>query len=398
VTSTAHNTPVNGCPVCRATNTAVLLESQQVPVHCNVLWPTRDEAIRAPRGDIRLGFCEECGHIFNLAFDPQLMEYTQVYENSLHFSPRFQQYAKSQAEHLIEQYDLLDKDVIEIGCGKGEFLNLLCELGNNRGVGFDPSYVPDQGEKVSEQVTVIQDFYSERYASYQADLICCRHVLEHIQFPRAFLSTVRRSIGDRFGTIVFFEVPNVMYTLRDLGIWDLIYEHSSYFSTGSLAHLFESCGFEVCHLAEAYDGQYLYIEGLPSKGSPYSFDDFNSDLEQMNSLARTFAEKYRNKVERWQQNLEHIRQTRRRAVVWGGGSKGVTFLNVLKTQGQIACVVDINPRKHGKFIAGTGQKVVSPEYLRDYQPEVVILMNPIYKSEIRRQVANLGLTPEIVVV
>jgi len=383
------------CSVCHSTDIAVFFEISQVPVHCNVLWPTRDEAIRAPKGDMRLGFCGDCGHIFNLTFNPELMEYTQDYENSLHFSPRFQGYAESLAARLIERYDLHGKDIIEIGCGKGDFLKLLCELGGNRGVGFDPSYAPERNANATaERITFIRDFYSERYASYRADFICCRHVLEHIQFPRDFLTSVRHSIGNRPGAVVFFEVPNVLFTLRDLGIWDLIYEHCSYFSTSSLSRLFTSCGFDICDLAETYEGQFLCIEALPSEGLAGSTHDPRDDLEEMACDVAAFADQYRSKVQLWRRNLERIAYTGQRAVVWGAGSKGVTFLNALKTQDQIVYAVDINPRKQGLYLAGTGQQVVPPEFLRDDQPDVVIVMNPIYEDEIRQATEGLGLTPE----
>ena len=146
------------CPVCSSTGIVVFFELLQVPVHCNVLWPAQDAAIRAPKGDIRLGFCGDCGHTFNLVFDPSLVEYTQDYENSLHFSPRFQSYAESLAGQLVDRYDLHDRDIIEIGCGKGDFLTLLCELGGHRGVGFDPSYVPEQGAgEAAERLSFIRE-------------------------------------------------------------------------------------------------------------------------------------------------------------------------------------------------------------------------------------------------
>lgn len=110
----------------------------------------------------------------------------------------------------------------------------------------------------------------------------------------------------------------------------------------------------------------------------------------------TFAGKYRSKVEIWRHNLERIAYTGQRAVVWGAGSKGVTFLNALETQDQIEYAVDINPRKQDMYLAGTGQQVVPPEFLRDYQPDVVIVINPIYQSEIQQITESLGLTPQFI--
>ncbi|NDJ76263.1 MAG: class I SAM-dependent methyltransferase [Chloroflexi bacterium] len=383
------------CPICASSAITPVLDIEQVPVHCNVLWLTQAEARDAPRGDLHLSFCPDCGHLFNTTFDPALMEYDEVYENSLHFSPRFQQYAESLAKRLVETYDLHNKDIVEIGSGKGDFLKLLCDLGDNRGVGFDPSYEPEHGLE-SGNVRFVQDFYGEKYGNQQADLICCRHVLEHIEFPQDFMHSVRRSVSDQSGVVVYFEVPNAAYTLRDMGIWDLIYEHCSYFSLPSLRRVFAASGFRVVQAAEAYAGQFLGIEATPN-GQPAQ-DIGAETLEALREHVAAFGDQYRRKVQSWRQRLAEFAAAGQRVVIWGSGSKGVTFLNVLQTQDQIAYAVDINPRKQGRFVAGTGQQLVAPEFLHEYEPDVILIMNPVYEDEIRRSVAELGLTPRLYLV
>ncbi|MFQ3684346.1 class I SAM-dependent methyltransferase [Roseiflexus sp.] len=372
------------------------MEVSQAPIYCNVLWETREAALSAPCGDIALGYCPKCSHIYNYAFDYSRMDYSQEYENSLHFSERFQRYASGLAERLIERYDIRHKDIIEIGCGKGDFLRQICRAGNNRGVGFDKSFVSGLTDDASDTaVRFVVDFFGERYAHEPADLIVCRHVLEHIENPRTFIADLRRVIGDHRQPIVYFEVPNALWTLRDLGIWDIIYEHCSYFTPASLVYLFEASGFETLDVREEFGGQFLAIEARPVRSRSTSSASTRLDFARMMRDVTAFGDNYHAKVMHWRTRLADLSQQGKRTVVWGAGSKGVTFLNVFRDQNSIDYVIDINPRKQGKYVAGSGQKVVDPSFLRSYRPDVVLVMNVLYVEEIRQMLAALGVSASI---
>ena len=111
---------------------------------------------------------------------------------------------------------------------------------------------------------------------------------------------------------------------------------------------------------------------------------------------RAFADAYRSKVRDWSERIAGLRAARRKAVVWGSGSKGVTFLNVIRPEGAIDRVVDINPRKQGKFVAGTGQPIVAPAALAAHPPDVVIVMNAIYRDEIEHTLRGLSIRTEVI--
>lgn len=385
------------CPVCGSLDISIFIEIPQVPVYCNVLWSTREAAIHATRADLRLGFCRTCGHIYNYAFNPANMDYTLDYENSLHFSPRFQEYARSLAARLIKRHNLYGKDIIEIGCGSGDFLKLLCDAGGTKGVGFDPSFDPKRSNVADDsRITFIRDFYSERYAHYTADLICSRHVLEHMQSPREFLISVRQTIGHRSDTILFFEVPNALFTLKDLGIWDLLYEHCSYFSPNSFLRVFCSSGFEVFDFHEVFGSQFLCIEAKPGKDGNASEQFRKDDTAEIETYVSAFEKNYTSKLDIWKQKLNETVNQGKRVVIWGGGSKGVTFANVLRTESQIDYIVDINPHKHWKYVPGTGQRIVPPEYIQKYNPDLIIVMNPVYFQEIQQKTITMNVTAQVV--
>jgi SAM-dependent methyltransferase len=383
------------CPLCKQTQSRSFFELREMPVSIGVQWASAEEARACRKGDLHLAFCRGCGFIWNRAFDPGRLEYSQRYDNSLDFSPVFQDYARGLAQRLIETYDIRDKEVVELGCGKGHFLTLLCEAGGNRGIGFDPSFEGDRIQSpAAGRITYVADFYGEKYTGHRGDLICCRHVLEHIPDPVGFLSMVRRTIGDRDSAIVYFEVPNVRFILEQHSIWDIIYEHCNYFSRESLAHTFRGCGFEVVRLEESYSGQFLSLEARladPAKRGGVR----KGDTAELDSDVQRFSEQVRERSQTWQDHLKSIRHDRQRAVIWGGGAKAVSFLNLLKIGDEIPHVVDINPHKQGRHLPGTGQKIVAPDFLQEFQPQVVILMNPIYRNEVEAQLKGLGIAAEV---
>lgn len=367
-----------------------------MPVSIGVQWPTAREARECGRGDLQLAFCDSCGFIWNRSFDENRLEYSQKYDNSLDFSPVFQEFARKLASHLIEKYGIHDKQVVELGCGKGHFLSLLCEQGNNSGIGFDPSY---EGERIdspaASRITYVQDFYGEKYTDHPGDLICCRHVLEHIKNPVDFLASARQTVGGRRNSIVYFEVPNVRLILERLSVWDIIYEHCNYFSIESLSSLFRQEGFEVLSIKETYQGQFLSLECRLADPA-INLKPLKEPISQLSQLVNTFSEKLQAKMKMWQDRLEEFSDSGKRIVVWGAGAKTVGFLNMLQIGSLIPHVVDINPHKQGLYLAGTGQEIVSPEHLRAEKPDVVILMNPIYRDEIAKQLVSMGVKAELV--
>ena len=387
-------THITDCPVCGSSSLSDFIKLPNLPIYCNLLWADEQEAKDCPKGDIELAFCDQCGAIVNVVFDPAKLGYSQDYENSLHYSSRFQTYVEDLANRLIEQHDLHDKTIVEIGCGKGDFLAMLCEKGNNSGIGFDSSYVDrDEHKALGDRIQFIKDFYSEKYVEYQGDFVCCRQVLEHVQSPADLLDPLRKTLDADKETVVFFEVPNALYTIRNMMVWDVIYEHCTYFTPPSLSYAFTQAGYTVSDTAEEFGGQFLSIEAQPANSNQPA-----ADTEAIAQLAKDIADfktRFEAQTKQWEKRLSERFEQGKKVAIWGSGSKGVTFLNLLTQGSKVEYAVDINPRKQGKFIPGTGQQIVSPDHVANHPADVVIVMNPLYKEEITDMLSKRGLNPEI---
>jgi SAM-dependent methyltransferase len=395
--SISTNSTAVSCPVCEFGQLTVFFEMLQMPIFSNILRKSQLEALNCPKGDIKLAFCSKCGYINNIAFEPKIVSYEQqVYEKNLDCSSRFQEYSQSLVRGIIERYKLFGKNIIEIGCGNGNFMISLCKVGNNYGVGFDPSNIERKvpTSKKSYHISFIQDYYSKKYRDYPADLIVCRQTLEHIPYPRNFLGDLRSIIGDRIETDISFEVPNALSTLRNNFYWDIIYEHCSYFTPDSLWALFSLSKFDVCEITESFEGQFLCVYAKPN-GKHKAFSNYQPNSKTVATYVSSFRTNWQSTTNALRIKLDKIMKNNQRCIVWGAGSKAVTFLNIFKDS-PIEYAVDINPHLQGSYIAGTGQKIVSPEFLSTYRPDFVIVLNSIYSNEITTLTKKLGVATQFI--
>ncbi len=383
------------CPTCEKPQARVFLELGEVPTNSMVLLDTKEQAVSYPKGTLTLAFCESCGFIFNPDFDPALVDYSQSYESSQAFSPRFNEFAARLAKGLADEYDLAGKTCVEIGCGGGDFLQQVEMQGIKKGIGVDPAADPDHRvENATERLSFIREFFSEEHGSLQPDFLCCRHTLEHVPDPAAFVRTVRRSLGAASSVPVFFEVPDTLRVLKEAAFWDVYYEHCSYFTPESLAALFRQEGFTGVRTELDFDDQYLLLH-CRSSDSATDAGSSNAYVNQLSEEIEKFSEKYRTHIAGWSSYLNEAKEAGRRVVVWGGGSKGVAFVNSVPGGELVDFIVDINPAKQEKFAAGSGHRIVGPEELRTAAPDIVLVMNPIYTEEIKQTLRDMGIPAEV---
>lgn len=389
---------VASCPACGSPGVESFHEQRAVPVHATVVLESREEALRYPTGDMELGWCRSCGFISNMRFDDRLVNYAGRHEESQAFSPRFHTFARELARRWIDRYDLTGKTVLEIGCGKGHFLELMVAEGVGRGIGVDPGCGTGRvTSAVARHIEWIQDYYSPTHAEWRPDAIVCRHTLEHVHDVAAFLDTVRVSVGDRRDVVILFEVPDALCVLKAGAFWDIYYEHCGYFTAGSLARALRSSGFDILDLELVYSGQYLVVEARPrpegqAATAPLPQEEPPTVVE---AAIAAFESAFHERIATWRARLRQARAEGKTGVIWGGGSKGIGYLTALGPDAGIDVVVDINPHLQGRYMPGTGQRVVAPELLMEYRPDFVIVMNAVYLEEIRGMLQRLGLAPTL---
>lgn len=378
------------CPATGLNSDETLIHRSRVVVMHNKLHRTRADAQSAAWGELDLRICPESGLVYNAAFDPALVTYDASYDSTIP-SAASASYCHTLAAFLQEHFLLKDGILVEAGCGKGEFLSLLCSMiPGSKGIGMDPSCPAESKE---ENLHLIPDIFRPELVQGRPSLVICRHVMDQMDEPMAFLNSVASLAKTNPGCGLFVELRDLEAMAESGSFWDFCYENHVYFTEASLAHLFGMAGFEVNAAARGLGGQYLWLGG--KQGSSVSSISA-TEVEALRTRVRDYGRRETATIQGVRDTLSDLRAKGRTIAVWGIATKGVNFItNVDPDAVLIDLGVDINSRRHGAFVAGSGHEIIAPEQLpaRAGSSPVIIIMNPAYVSEIASACHDLGLDP-----
>jgi hypothetical protein len=251
--------------------------------------------------------------------------------------------------------------IVEVGCGKGHFLEMLIAEGFDV-TGFDPIYE-------GHNPRVMKRNYPPGLGIRAKGLIL-RHVLEHIQNPFDYILQLKETNGGH-GKI-YIEVPSFEWICEHRAWFDVFYEHVNYFRISDFHRMFGT----VVDSGTLFGGQFLFVVGeLATLREPRRDDKdgvvFPQDFTE--SLTRP------------------VRRKSGPAAIWGGAAKGVIFSLLKAHFGEIiGTVIDINPAKQGKHLAATGLLVQPPADVLAVLPKgsTIYVMNSHYAEEIKKMSGN----------
>ena len=335
-------------------------QAKDLPVLQNRVYNTPEEAIACPKGDVRLSQNSETGIVFNSAFQPEKVVYDKNYQNEQAFSAHFSNYLQDVAE-IIEKYSQC-KAVLEVGCGKGTFTEMLRNRNLNV-TGIDPAY------EGSAPHIIRKPFSTSLGLS--GDVIVLRHVLEHIANPFDFLKEIAASNGGK--GLIYIEVPCLDWIVQHNAFYDIFYEHVNYFRLSDFTRLFGT----IYESGRLFGDQYLYIAA-----------DLATLGENLNEKKETvfIPPKFFSGIDNAIKIIEQTPTSNH--IIWGAASKGVLFSLYLQRAGyKMDFAIDINPAKQNKYLPVTGLHVLSPESAFEHlKPgDVIFVMNPNYFDEIKSQ-------------
>jgi len=321
------------------------------------------ESLKSDKGvDLEVCQCSGCG-LVQLSNGP--VPYYKEVIRAAAFSEEMKDFRRKQFGSFIQKFSLEGKKIIEIGCGRGEFLSIMRQFGVE-------AYGLEHSEEsviqcVQNDLKVSRGFiqsntYRLNYAPFDAFFIL--NFLEHLPDPNSTLRGIYNNLtNDAIGLV---EVPNFDMILRNKLFSEFISDHLLYFTKETLTATLGLNGFEIIDCNEE---RYEYvISTVVKKRGKLDISHFNKYQAQL-----------KNEIEEYIRRFED-----KKVAIWGAGHQALAIISLINLADKIKYVVDSAPFKQGKYTPATHVRIVPPDVLHSLPVDAVIVIAASYSDEVAK--------------
>lgn len=321
--------------------------------------------------------CKACKLVQLKTQSPSTVGYSDYLMTTSH-SDYSKSYQLSLAEDFINKFDLKGKNVVEIGCGDGAFLEIL-ETNNVDVLGIEPSKRAFN-LAIKKGLNALNEYLTKKACLKNTfDAFVIRQVLEHISKPNDFLQDIKYLLKNN--AVGLIEVPSLHKTKKYKRFFDFFPDHVAYYSNSTLSKVLEGNGYEVLDIFRCAGEEYLVA---------YVKVKEEEDLENIWIELEEFTNQIRSIISR-------IKKQNKKIALWGSGGKGIATLALCDlNNNDFEFVIDSDPNKWGYYTPGSHIKIVSPKNIS--KVNCIIITAMMYKKEIVKQIVKIGYSGDIGVI
>lgn len=336
-----------------------LMKIENMPASAQDI-PTKEELDKDSGIEVSLCVCEDCG-LVQLKNDA--VYYYRDVIRAGGYSTTMEALRKSQYKHFIEFASLEGKKIIEVGCGRGEFLGMLSDFPVE---GYGTEHKKDLVEIAKEAgLRVDEDFPESEghiFKNGPFDAFMSFNFLEHQPQPRTYLKAIYNNLcGEGYGLIT---VPSFEYIMEQNSFYEIIPDHIAYYSFESLTHLLNICGFEVL------EKEMVNRDTISMIVKKRKLPDIGGIISKKNDIATEVVETVKKYAKAG------------KIAIWGASHQGFTLCATTGIADYVDCIIDSAPFKQGKYAPASHIPIISPDEARKRKLEAIIIVAPGYTNEI----------------
>jgi 2-polyprenyl-3-methyl-5-hydroxy-6-metoxy-1,4-benzoquinol methylase len=304
--------------------------------------------------ELRICQCASCG-LVQLENDP--VDYYKNVITAASLTEGSKAALVNEWQPFINKYSLGEKNAIEIGSARGDFLEVLGRLGL-KALGLENSAenIFHSREKcMSVKQGYLLDgknLIDERYA-----LVVCNNFLEHQPLTKEFICGMHTLL--REDGIIYISVPNLDYMLQKSCLYEFVADHLVYFTEATLKLAFEMNSFEVLEQYYKNNGNDLVLVAKPKK-----ILDLNTTKEQADKI-----------IESVKNVVKKASCAGNKIAIWGAGHRALALMAMAKLE-EVECIVDSAAFKQNKLSPILHKKIISPTEFLNSDCDLLIVMLP----------------------
>lgn len=336
-----------------------LMKIENMPASAQDI-PAKEELDKDSGIEVSLCVCEDCG-LVQLKNDA--VYYYRDVIRAGGYSTTMEGLRKSQYKHFIEFASLEGKKIIEVGCGRGEFLGMLSDFPVE---GYGTEHKKDLVQIAKEAgLRVDEDFPESEdhiFKNGPFDAFMSFNFLEHQPHPRIYLKAIYNNLCDEgYGLIT---VPSFEYIMEQNSFYEIIPDHIAYYSFESLTHLLNICGFEVL------EKEMVNRDTISMIVKKRKLPDICGIISKKNDIATEVVETVKKYAKAG------------KIAIWGASHQGFTLCATTGIADYVDCIIDSAPFKQGKYAPASHIPIISPDEARKRKLEAIIIVAPGYTNEI----------------
>ncbi len=334
---------------------------------------------------LNLRQCPECGLV---QFDCTPVDYYRDVIRAGGYSTTMTELRRRQYRHFIETYGLEGKKFLEVGCGRGEFINVLKEFPvqvfgmehkedlisiareNGLCVWREFPETPDQKFLGDPKVEGSEGPY---------DAFLSFNFLEHQPHPDVMLTAIYNNLNE--GGMGLVTVPALEYIVERGNYYELIRDHIAYYSFDALRTLLENNGF---HVLEEEMINRDTISMIVRKMSPEErkTESGTGPADADENIVASLIKGHEIVLNDINGLLTQLETEKKTIALWGASHQGFTLASTTPLCERVSYIIDSAPFKQGRFAPASHLPIVAPDYFLEHPVDVILIVAPGYSDEI----------------
>lgn len=376
-----NHSEIKQCPITDSTEYVSYFTLGNVPL-VNNLCDTREESLSAERFPLTLNYYPSSGLTsLDFAVDGTLLFSHYLYKSSVNIP--YIEHCKKMFD-FIQQYAPVRDGMkfIDAGGNDGTLLHAFKTTTDKciNVLNIDPSQNLAE-VSIQRGVPVLSEFFSvESIKPYEntIDVLTSTNVFQHLKDIDSFVQAVSIALADE--GVWVLEFP---YWLNDMltNQFDQIYhEHMYYYTVTPLNLLMKKNGLRIINVTSQYIHGYslrlVIVKDTSIRPTDSSVQEYIADESKYGlDFYKQWSDTVTTHIQQSKEFLLKIKNQNKKIYGFGAAAKGCVYLNTMGIDDSVIdVVIDDTDIKQGKYIPGTGIKVVSRDILTNDPPDYILIL------------------------